>query len=64
MYKNLKAEMIRQDITAQKIAETLGIQLATARRKINGDIGISLKDCEKVAKLFNEHNTVDYLFKS
>ena len=40
------------------------IQLATARRKINGDIGITFKDCEKVAKLFNEHNTVDYLFKS
>lgn len=55
--------MIRQDVTAQKIADTLGIKLDTARRKINGDIPVSIVDCQKVAALFIENNEVDYLFK-
>ena len=45
MYKNLKAEMIRQNVTAKQIADTLDIKLDTARRKINGKISVSITDC-------------------
>ena len=40
MFKNLKVEMLRQDVTAQQIADALNIKLDTARLKINGKIGI------------------------
>ena len=40
MFKNLKAEMIRQDVTAKQIADTLDIKLDTARLKINGKIPV------------------------
>ena len=63
MFKNLKVEMLRQDVTAQQIADALNIKLDTARLKINGKIGISMDDCYKVATLFKENNSVDYLFK-
>lgn len=63
MFKNLKVEMLRQDVTAQQIADALNIKLDTARLKINGKIGISMDDCYKVAALFKENNSVDYLFK-
>ena len=62
MYKNLKAEMIRQNVTAKQIADTLDIKLDTARRKINGKISVSIVDCHKIADLFTENNSVDYLF--
>lgn len=55
--------MLRQDVTAQQVANALGIKLDTARLKINGKIGISMDDCYKVAALFKENNSVDYLFK-
>ncbi len=64
MFKNLKVEMLRQDITTQQIADVLNIKLDTARLKINGKIGISMDDCHKVAMLFKEKNDIDYLFKN
>lgn len=63
MFKNLKVEMLRQDVTTQQIADVLNIKLDTARLKINGKIGISMDDCHKVAMLFKEKNDIDYLFK-
>lgn len=62
MFKNLKAEMIRQDISLQDIANALNIKPDTARLKINGKIGISNDDCLTVASLFMENNKIDYLF--
>ncbi len=62
MFKNLKAEMIRQDVTAKQIADTLDIKLDTARLKINGKIPVSIVDCYKISALFNENNDIGYLF--
>lgn len=63
MFKNLKAEMIRQDVTAKQIADTLDVKLDTARLKINGKIPVSIADCYKIAALFKENNDIGYLFK-
>lgn len=63
MFKNLKAEMIKQDVTTQQIADALNIKLDTARLKINGKIGISMDDCRKVAALFKQDNKIEYLFE-
>ncbi|MDR1906493.1 MAG: hypothetical protein LBQ27_06265 [Clostridiales bacterium] len=64
MYKNLKAEMIKQDIKAKDIADLLGIRTETARLKINGKISTNIEDCEKIASLFKENNGLAYLFKN
>ena len=63
MFKNLKAEMIRQNVTASQISELLGIKLDTVRRKINAQIKISIDECFKIKTLFKENNSIDYLFK-
>jgi len=55
--------MIRQNITLEDIARTLKINRETARRKVKGDIGFSLPQCQKIALLFVSNNTLDYLFK-
>lgn len=63
MFRNLKAEMIKQNVSIKDIANLLNIKVGTARSKINGKIGVSLEDCKKIITLFNENNTIDYLFE-
>lgn len=63
MYKNLKAEMLKQNITMQQIADTLQIKKETASKKVNGAIGLTLNECFLISKLFKSDNTIEYLFK-
>ena len=62
MYKNLKAEMIKQDISIKDIANLLNIKVDTARLKVNGKIPFRMPECQAVADLFSESNSIDYLF--
>lgn len=63
MYKNLKIEMLKQNITVKDIAEKLQINTATVCKKINCKIGISLNDCILISEMFSTNNSIDYLFK-
>ena len=62
MFKNLKAEMIKQDVSVKKIADVLNIKVDTARLKLNGKIPMRVQECQKIVELFAENNTLDYLF--
>lgn len=62
MYKNLKAEMIKQDITIKDIASLLNIKVDTARLKVNGKIPFRMPECKEIVSLFQENNSIDYLF--
>ena len=62
MYKNLKAEMIKQDISIKDIASLLNIKVDTARLKVNGKIPLRMPECQEIASLFSESNSIDYLF--
>lgn len=64
MLKNLKAEMIKQDVSIQDIADVLKIKHETARKKLNGIISLSLKECQTIATLFKINNSLDYLFSN
>lgn len=61
MYKNLKAEMIKQNVSNKEIALLLGIKVETVRLKINQKIPINIEDCRKIARLFKD-SSVEYLF--
>jgi len=63
MYKNLKAEMVRQDVDIKQIARLLGIKTDTARLKVNGRVPFRMGECNCIATLFSENNSIDYLFK-
>lgn len=64
-YKNLKAEMIRKNYNNFSMAEVLGITEQTFRRKISGDVSITIDEAQKLKKtLFPDCNfTIDYLFE-
>lgn len=64
MFKNLKAEMIKQDISFKDIAKVLNIKEQTAQKKINENISLTLEECKKISNLFSINNSLDYLFSN
>lgn len=65
-FKNLEAEMVRNSLKNEDIAEKLNITPHTVRRKLNGEIGIAIDEAKKIQKLVNDVSkqdfTVDFLF--
>jgi len=64
VYKNLKAEMLLQNVKVERVAELLGIRTDTARLKINGKVPFRISECHKVATLFDVNNDIGYLFSA
>jgi plasmid maintenance system antidote protein VapI len=62
MYKNLKAEMARRDVSIQKLANLTGIRYQTLTAKLRGDTYLTLPEAIKIADQFDDC-TLDYLFR-
>lgn len=62
MYKNLKAEMLRQDVSIQQIADALKLKVDSVSRKLSGKVNFTIREAKTISKLFKENNSVDYLF--
>lgn len=67
MYRNLKAELVRHNISNAEIAKRLGITPGTASLKINGKATITLKEAFLIQNLIYEKSdikiTIEELFK-
>lgn len=61
MYPNLNAEMARRDISQQKMAEILGMTLATFNNKLSGKVDFKLSEINIICKFFG--CTFEYLFE-
>lgn len=62
MLRNLKAEILKENIDITAMAETLGIKSDTFRRKISEDISMSLKEIKIIKEHFFPDKSLDYLF--
>lgn len=62
MYKNLKAEMLRQDVSLQQIADALNLKVDSVFRKMSGKVNFTIREAKIISGLFKENNSVDYLF--
>ncbi len=62
MFKNLKAEMARNDISNKQIAEALGIDVSTVSAKLNTYDRLKLCEAEKIRKVFFPNMKIEYLF--
>lgn len=62
MYRNLKAEMLRQDVTLQQVADALNLKVDSVLRKLSGKVNFTIREAKIISKLFKENNSVDYLF--
>ena len=63
MFRNLKAEMVRKQITGKMIAEHLGINPATVSAKIRNSNRLTVEEAQKIRETFFPEFTFDYLFR-
>lgn len=64
MLRNLKAEMVRNDIKPADIAKFLDVRYATVIDKLNGRYGFSFKEAQKIKRHFFPELDLEYLFES
>ena len=61
-YKNLKAEMGRDDVTIESISELLQIHRNSVANKLNGKTTFSIEEAKAIKTAFFPDYTLDYLF--
>lgn len=54
-YKNLKAEMIRKSVSNGKMAEVLGVTEQTFRRKLTGDVSVTIDEAQTLMQTLYEN---------
>lgn len=62
MYKNLRGEMVKKDLTISKLAEKIGISEKTLRNKIHGETEFTWPEICKIHRLVNPKMSKDELF--
>lgn len=63
MYRNLEAELRRNGITREKIAEILGVTISTASEKLTKPNRLKIDEANKIKLALFPTLTLDYLFE-
>ena len=64
MYRTLKAEMVRADISIKQLEIQIGITERSLRNKINGKTEFLWSETLKIRKIVSPGMTLEELFKS
>lgn len=68
VYPNLNAELARNGLTVEILAEFMGMSKTNVYNKINGRTVFNLKDMQKIQEFFKVKGcgafTLDYLFSN
>ena len=64
MLRNLKAEILKNNLDIEVMARALGVKKDTFQRKLNEDISLSLQDCRTIKETFFPDLSLDYLFRA
>lgn len=62
VYSNLRAEMARQRVTIQGIADAIGVGRDSASQKLSGKTQITLAEAFKIEEAYFPGSDVRYLF--
>lgn len=62
MFSNLRAEMARQRVTIQEVANAIGVGRDAASQKLSGKTPITLADAFKIEQAYFPDHDVRYLF--
>ena len=63
MYPNCKAELARQGITLDKLANELGLTLTTVSLKLNGRYPLTLREAKIIKAYLNVDIPLEVLFE-
>lgn len=62
MLLNLRAEMVRRQVSIEDIAKLLGVAVTTARNKLAGRTPFTVNEALKIQKSVFPDKEIDYLF--
>ena len=62
MYRNLEAELKRNNVSRAQIADVLGVTIATASEKLNHAGRLKLAEAVVIKETFFPSETLEYLF--
>jgi len=62
VYNNLNAEMARNQIKPQQIADVIGKKYGQTRLKLKGDYSFTMEEAAKIKKELFPDLDLDYLF--
>lgn len=63
MYRNLEAELKRNEITREQLAQLLGVTVSTMSEKLTKPNRLKVHEAKKIRKTFFPNLTLDYLFE-
>lgn len=63
MLRNLKAEMVRQNIKPKDLAAFLNVRIATIYDKLNGHYDFSLNEAVRIKREFFPGYEIEFLFE-
>ena len=64
MYKNLEAEMVRENITRKDLANLLNVRYATIIDKLKGRYSFTLDEAFKIRNKYFPYLSFEYLFET
>lgn len=62
MYANLEGELRKRNITRQKIAKDMNLNIATVSRKLTENGRLKLSEAYKIRDLYFPDMSIEYLF--
>ncbi len=63
MYQNILAEMARNNMTREEVANKLNLSVPALRRKLIGKVDFKISEIKKLLSLFGKELTFEYLFQ-
>lgn len=63
MFKNLEAELKRNNLRRKDLAEALKLNIGTISQKLNGKAPITLNEAKMIKELLNAEISLEELFK-
>ena len=63
MYRNLEAELKRNEITREQLAQLLGVTVSTMSEKLTKPNRLKVHEARMIRKAFFPNLTLDYLFE-
>lgn len=64
MYKNAKAEMVRQGLRLEDVAKPMGITIGTLSQKLNGKYPITLNEAKEFKAIVKTELPLEVLFEA
>lgn len=63
MYKNLQAEIVRNNVSKENLAQAIGKSYQTIMLKLSGKYPFTLDEAFEIRSRYFPNYSIDYLFK-